>query len=149
MLLSLLIGGGEGRKINQAVKLLSYMFLGQGFDREITTYSWYFKSGKELIYFISIPINLVAAWFNHFFLFSFPVLCSSWFTPLTLRPSHWCSWSVASAVLWELTEDKSRCKTDLLKASSAPSKDSWGLHIHTGLFLISALSSQGSHLKGD
>lgn len=31
MLLLLLMGGGEGRKINQAVKLLSYLFLGQGF----------------------------------------------------------------------------------------------------------------------
>lgn len=29
--------GRWGRKINQAVKLLSYLFLGQGFDREITT----------------------------------------------------------------------------------------------------------------
>lgn len=73
MLLPLLMGGGEGRKINQAVKLLSYLLLGQGFDREITTDSWYFRSGRELIYFISIPINLVTAWFNHglfFFLFS-------------------------------------------------------------------------------
>lgn len=63
-LLALLMGGG---KVNQAVKLLSHLFLSQRFaDREIITDSWYFRRGSSCT---NLLTNLVTAWFNNFFFF--------------------------------------------------------------------------------